>query len=475
MTFLLKHMDFKKGWFLVALIIVLIPSFFIHSQKYPDWGDDFAQYIYQSQQIHTPSTTYNQVLNINEYSSSKRSVFFSLVLSIISPTIEIQQYVDVISVLYTLSAVCFFLFLTTQYSSLISFTVTLSVFYNFLLLRLKSEVVPEFLYIALFFLILFLLFKYKKQSVYVIPVLLGLLVSVRFVGLSLVGAYLFMLIFEKEETIKIKATKVLLSVLVFGITVWILNGLILNKVVNHEVGLYGGIVSSGLSTQSVIENISLYVRYLTLFFEQEIPYWMNYIVTFFAFTFFIIGFVYSIIKKRDVVFFSFIFYFLFLFIYPYNADTIKYLIPIVPLLFYYIISGITIVINKIQFMYNQLVIVSFFAFVFLSNSKTVWLAIKNTHTSVGPYEASILKDFEYIKTLVKPNQNIAFGKPFIINLLANRDAYFLSTKNAPEILTNADFVLLPKSSINELYPNSKDITVQKADTVELTHFYLIKL
>jgi len=470
-----ENINIKKGWMLVALIIILIPSYFIHSQKYPDWGDDFAQYVYQAQQIRTPSSVYKQVVNVSEYSSSKRSVFFSFVLSVIKPTIEIQQYVDVISILYVFAAICFFLFLSVQYSLLTSLMATLSVFYNFLFLRLKSEVVPEFLYIALFFIILFLFIKYKRHSVYLIPVLLGLLVSVRFVGLSLVVAYLFVLILDKEETIKFKATKALLSVLVFGLTVWMINSLILNKVVNHEVRLYGDIVSSGLSIHSVINNVSLYVRYVTLFFEQEIPYWMNSIITFFAFTFFIIGFVFSIIKKRDITFFSFMFYILFLFIYPYNADTIKYLIPIVPLLFYYIAEGMILIANKIDFKYKHLGMVCFFAIIFLSNSKTIYLALKNTSASVSPYETSVLKDFEHIKTLVKPNQNIAFVKPFMVNLLADRDAYFLSAKKSQEIISKANFVLLPKSSIDELYPKSKDIVIQKGDTTELTNFYLIKL
>ena len=134
----------------LLLIIVLIPTYFIHTQKYPDWGDDFAQYVYQSQQIKSPSPIYKQVLNVEEYSSPKRSVFFSVVLSVVNPTIEIQRYVNLISLSYILAAVCFFLFLSKHFSLIISFLGSLCVFYNFLFLRLKSEVVPEFLFISLF-------------------------------------------------------------------------------------------------------------------------------------------------------------------------------------------------------------------------------------------------------------------------------------------------------------------------------------
>lgn len=68
------------------LILVLLPTFLVVNKEAFDWGDDFAQYIYQAQQINTPSDSYKQVLNVDEFSSSKRELFFSVVLSLIEPT-----------------------------------------------------------------------------------------------------------------------------------------------------------------------------------------------------------------------------------------------------------------------------------------------------------------------------------------------------------------------------------------------------
>ena len=199
----------KKLCYSIILIVFLVPTYFIHTQKYPDWGDDFAQYVYQSQQIHSPSQDYKQVLNVSEYSSPKRSVFFSVVLSVISPTIEIQNYVDVISISYILAAVCFFLFLSKHFSLTVSFLGSLCVFYNFLFLRLKSEVVPEFLFISLFCLVLLLLHSKKEWVKYSIPVLLALLVSLRFIGLSLLLAYVVHLLVSKQNSPKQKLKEII--------------------------------------------------------------------------------------------------------------------------------------------------------------------------------------------------------------------------------------------------------------------------
>ena len=163
---LFKDKGLNKLWYSLVLVVILFPTYFIHTQKYPDWGDDFAQYVYQAQQIHTPSQKYKEVLNVEGYSSSKRSVFFSVILSVIYPSTHIQNYVDVISILYILAAICCFIFLSSHFSHSISFITTLCVFYNFLFLRLKSEVVPEFLFIALFLLILHIAFIYFFRKMF---------------------------------------------------------------------------------------------------------------------------------------------------------------------------------------------------------------------------------------------------------------------------------------------------------------------
>lgn len=470
-----QNIKIQKLWCSFILIIILIPTYFIHSQKYPDWGDDFAQYIYQAQQINTPSDTYKQVLNVEEYSSPKRSVFFSVVLSVISPTIQIQNYINLISISYILAAVCFFLFLAAHFSLVISLIGTLCVFYNFLFLRLKSEVVPEFIFIALFYSILYLIINTKNWVKSVIPILLGLLVSIRFVGLSLLISYVIFLLVSKDKTTKQKLKEVSICLFIFAVIVASINHFFLSSINNQEVKLYGTLVLHGYNLNVFLNNVSIYSRYLTLFFEQEIPFWMNTIITFCVVSVFIIGLLVSFKNKRSILNFSFVFYCLFLFFYPYSGDTIKYLIPIVPLVIYYIIFGMNFILDFIQFKTKEIVIAGCLSIIVFSNSKTIWFAVNHHDDKIGPYELSVLNDFETVKKVVKVNENIAFGKPFIVNLLIDRDAYFLSNKNYNQVFTEANYVLSPKQKIQELYPKIEGIKITKGDTLELNNFYLIKI
>ena len=475
MAILFKNTSSNKCWYVLVLVIILMPSYFIHSQKYPDWGDDFAQYIYQSQQIHSPSQKYKEVLNVEGYSSSKRSLFFSVLLSIVQPSTDIQSYVSVISVMYIFAAICCFIFLSSQFSLVVSFVTTLCVFYNFLVLRLKSEVVPEFLYIALFLLILYCAFQTKKWISYIIPVLIALLISIRFIGLEMLLAYIVYLFFQKDVPLKNKIKSSIISVVITAAVCLLINMCFLNSVNNHEVSLYGSFVLANVNFQTVIDNIMIYSKYITLFFEQEIPFWMNTIITISVCLFFVIGFLYALIKNRTMIEFAFVFYFLFLFVFPYNGDTIRYLIPIVPVFMYYIVFGLHLILSRIKFRWNTQLIIVGLLIVLFSNSKTIWLAINHNNTNVNPYDLSVLNDFEIVKQKVKSSETIAFGKPFIINLLVDRDAYFLSQKNYNQVFLKANYVLVAKPFVSELYPKIKDIPISKGDTTELTNFYLIKL
>ena len=466
----------KKVVFALLLILVLIPTYFIHTRSYPDWGDDFAQYIYQSQQIHTPSKVYKEVLNIEEYSSGKkRSVFFSLTMSAITPTLVIEKYVNFIGVTYILAAVCFFLFLSFYYLPSISFLTTLCVFYNFLFLRLKSEVVPEFLFIALCFFILFVFQNCKKSKSVIMPFLIALLFSVRFLGLTMFLAYLLHVLFNTEKNGKEKLKEIIKAFAVFAIVVLIINTVFLQQVSNQEIKLYGSYLFENFDFNLFFKNAYVYITYIALFFEQEIPFWLNTIVIILVSVLFAVGFSISLKIKRGFIEYFYVIYFLFLFAYPVNNDTIRYLIPIMPLFFYYTLFGITTTLSFYNIKWSNIVILGCLLVVFISNSKTIWLAIKNENKSVGPYNELVLNDFQKIQKIVKENESIAFAKPFIISLLADRHSYFLSPSNYKDIFEKTNFVLLSKSSIAEIYPKTIGIKLSKGDTTELNCFYLIKL
>ena len=101
--------------------------------------------------------------------------------------------------------------------------------------------------------------------------------------------------------------------------------------------------------------------------------------------------------------------------------------------------------------------------------------MKHKDLNISPYDLSVLDDFKEVKERVGSKENIAFGKPFIVNLLADRNSYFISKENYIFVISKADYLLSPKEKISELYPKIKAIKISIGDTIELNNFYLIAL
>ncbi len=459
-----------------VLILVLLPTFFLVNSAKTDWGDDFAQYIYQAQQINTPSESYKQVLNVEEFSSSKRSVFFSLMLSFIEPTNSITPYLNLISCFYILAAVICFLFFTLKFSIRISFFTTLCLFYNFLFLRQKNEVLTEFLFIALLYVIVHLIILNRKKLNYVIPILIALLISVRFVGIVLLGAYLIHLIFLKQNSKKEKLIEVgylLGSVMLVLLSI---NLFFIETVSNKELSLYGSYTIDKITLYSMFDNVKIYSRYILFFFEQEIPFYINICITFCAVVFFAIGLFFSIKRDFGIIELTFFAYMICLFVFPYTGNILRYLVPILPLFFYYMVSGIITSVSNFLVVYLQHQIAAWFLVIVLfSNANTIWIAYKTKVEGIGPYNYSVQQDFKTISRHCKPAETIAFSKPFLINLFCDRNSYFLTNTNYAGLLNKADYFLISKKELGYLYFVTNEIKIPKGDTLSLNNFYLIKL
>lgn len=461
------------------LILVLLPTFLVVNKEAFDWGDDFAQYIYQAQQINTPSDSYKQVLNVDEFSSSKRELFFSVVLSLIEPTNSLSPYLNLISCLYILAAVICFLFFTLEFSIKISFIATLCLFYNFLFLRQKNEVLSEFLFVTLLYTVLHLILIKTTSSNnklrYVIPILIALLISVRFVGVALFLAYLVDLIILKKYSKKEKIKEAIIFITIVFTLIVGLNLFFLNNVPNREVNLYGSFIFKNISLYTVFENIKTYSRYIFYFFEQEIPFYLNYVISFLVIVFFAIGLFFSIKRSFGIIELTFFAYLICLFVFPYVGDSLRYLIPIVPLFFYYIIKGILCSSNFLVLYLQHQVAVWFLLIVLFSNVNSIWIDYQAKRKRLGPYSSSVLQDFKNVSQYCDSKETIAFSKPFLINLFCDRNSYYLTNTNYAKLIDKADYFLISKQELGYLYFITNEIKTVNADTLSLNHFYLLKL
>lgn len=461
--------------YIAILLLFLSPAFYLIHESYPDWGDDFAQYIYQSQHIWKSSSDYKQVLNVSEFSSPKRAIFFSVLLSFVNGGLAIKPYLIFNTFLFLAAAVCVFLFASTYLNHVLSMLVSLVMFYNFLVLRLQQEVLSEFLFIALLYLILYLAQAYYKKLKLFIPLLIALLISVRFVGVVVLVAYVFQILINANQNRKEKLKDVVYVFIINAVTLLLLNSVFVRGAHNEEISLYSNYTQNNISIESVWNNMKIYSQYILFFFEQEIPWYLNKIITILSIVFILIGLIMSFYQKATFTEYVFVGYVLALFIFPNSADTVRYLIPIFPLVIYYLTKGILFPSNFLAQYFQYYFTISFLLILILSNVNTVRLWWLNQKTQLNPYSVSVKEDFVKVKSIVKQNETVAFTKPFLINLFCDRNSYYLTNENCETIIPKVNYLLLAKNSLPEIHAKTSKIKLGVRDTTELNHFFLLKL
>lgn len=346
-------------------------------------------------------------------------------------------------------------------------------------LRQKNEVLSEFLFVTLLYTVLHLILIKTTSSNnklrYVIPILIALLISVRFVGVALFLAYLVDLIILKKYSKKEKIKEAIIFITIVFTLIVGLNLFFLNNVPNREVNLYGSFIFKNISLYTVFENIKTYSRYIFYFFEQEIPFYLNYVISFLVIVFFAIGLFFSIKRNFGIIELTFFAYLICLFVFPYVGDSLRYLIPIVPLFFYYIIKGILCSSNFLVLYLQHQVAVWFLLIVLFSNVNSIWIDYQAKRKRLGPYSSSVLQDFKNVSQYCDSKETIAFSKPFLINLFCDRNSYYLTNTNYAKLIDKADYFLISKQELGYLYFITNEIKTVNADTLSLNHFYLLKL
>ena len=405
---------FKKNKYVLVLAILLIPVFFINKTNDTDWGDDFAQYIYQSQHLYHASDEYKTVVNAFDHAPAKRGILFSLYLSINQNWQDVMAYKNLICVNYFLCALIVFLFFIQFFSKHESLLLVLCIFYNYHNLWLKNEIVAEFLFLMILYFIFFIQASKKIYPPLLYGFLFASLISVRFAGVIFLLAYLFHYLFlDKKSGSVFYVLKTLLWSIVFTA---VFNTIFLRQQNNIETEFYQLAFSNGMTWQMFLENLSIYVESIASYFEQELPAWINLLLIYPALLLALFGFMRSLIKQNSFSDFSFLAYILVLLFWDNSGTSKRYLIPILPVLFFYLLSGFKYFLQVFSIKKYALVMtIIYLSIIFVSNVNTI-LLFKHSQKNTGPLNQFLQNDFTKIEKLTPENAVIAFNKPLVINL-----------------------------------------------------------
>jgi len=188
----------KKNLFKIALILLIFPLTFININQFHDWGGDFAQYLDQTKDFLSGTSSFElEIIDSENFTPAQRGAGFSIMLSPIYYLFgnNIRFFIFFISIsLFLLGIVLFGVFNDKEipvYSKFVSLLLVLTILYNYHFLRLKMEIMPVFPFMLILYSCLILYKKESQTSFWMFSLLPGLLISMKNIVLHLSNPRLF--------------------------------------------------------------------------------------------------------------------------------------------------------------------------------------------------------------------------------------------------------------------------------------------
>ena len=439
-----------------------------------DWGDDFALYLMQADQLadfNSPLVT--KYLYNPEYPLMSPPAYppgFPFLLSFValfSPH-GLDAYMMYMNVFAIGFGMVVFYFFRRYFSFVTALICTLLIVYNAWFVAFKSEVLSDMPF-ALFFMLGFYLLKKRKHFLLAGGVI-GFCITIRSIGLAIpVGMMLYMLVMMLRNYVHEKDFNVKSSMnIYFGKIILVLILFYLLNILFTRQG-YTSIFLSADVWNTIKINLEYYFILIRSYLDLENPY-VPYLALLFKIFFtlcFIFGLVSSLITKRRVMDYIFLVYLAVLIVYPYHLTGFRFILPVFPFVMFYAIDTVFRLnqVLRVNVIYYQIGIVIPFALVYMIQIQKVNLEAKKMKP--GPCEIESVQAFHYISENTSANSTVLFSKPKALAYFTHR----FSLSNNPKGEVSEVEHLIKKYKVNYilLHTDNRNIPLEKFVEKENLH------
>jgi len=427
--------------FVPILIAVLLPILLLPLHNGHDWGDDFAQYLLQAKNI-TGEPSEKLVTNFEEYSPANKGWLFSILLVpvTLSDSHELLLGKIVITFFLLFLGTMLFVLLKSKTNVLAAALITGFFIYNYHILSLKDQILPDLLFAALLLVIEYVNGTKSKSNAFLITAILILLMTgIRSAGMVAFPALVIVVLLEyffyggmDKKVMRSAAISVLVSFA--GMALF----LAATGSKAESSGWYLKLIYLKSNPHSILENLNIYREAFRMFFEQEVPSFVNTISLLLITPAMVFGLLFRMIRKIGFTELFVIFYCGLLLIYPYHHEPIRFLVPVFAIGIIYMTEFYTILFTKWKPQYRALGMVGLSLFLLVTN-------LKNTVQSFTKPPSYLTNNvptkelFNYVETKVPSNQIVSFYKPWAFS-------YFTGHPSVPsKSYEKASFSILTKS------------------------------
>jgi len=437
-----------KTKYLILVAICCLPLFLINVKDSHDWGDDFAQYLIQAENIvkgnQQAESGYVYDNSFPVVAPPAYPVGFPLMLSTVYSLFghSIIHYSFLITAVLFLYCLVLALFLRNYFSWLTGLFMVLLFAYNPWTLSFKTEILSD-LPFSLLLLLSWMFYQKREKIFYLISagIVMALLFSTRgagfvfLVAICLHNGYLF---FKDKSPGARKNTlqnTSLLIVISTGIYFW-LNHVLFNIPSSEFLGFYQKAWMKSSSFDIIIQNLNYYVDVFKAFYHPQVEEWTfaTSVAESFAIGLMLMGLLFSLLKQRSFFDLLVWLYIILILLYPYTSSGFRFILPVIPFLMFYIVLGMKQIKFDINLSRHWLIIMVGTAVLLLYKPSIEKFIEERNVIIAGPQEKASEEAFQYINTHLNKNDLVVFKKPKALALYCHvKTTSVISTQTKVEI------------------------------------------
>ncbi|MBS1636534.1 MAG: glycosyltransferase family 39 protein [Bacteroidetes bacterium] len=411
----------------ILVLALLIPLLFLNTRNSHDWGDDFAQYIHQAQNI-SKGVSQNEtgyVFNPGAFLGPQAyPPGFPLLLAPVVSAWGVDYAAMEVYLSAFLMLACFtgFLILRHFYSFSTAFITTLIIAYNPVTISFKTEILSDIPFMFFSMLALWLAMK-KPHWLYAAGtgLILGFASQIRSIAVVLMLAVLLqqILTLKREDRLSFQSLRLPAILLVsfllcyFGIQwIWPANS------------AYPQFFDTNTPYQTAVIHLSSHNESLHKFFRDydvKDYFFINCIAASCLTAFGLLGFCRSLAVHKASLFNLYVLGYLIIIVsYKFGDTGLRFVFPLLFLIFFYAILGLKMAFSGwilkpsgLSFLFGFFILFSYYEP--LANMHAQRHAIAD-----GPCTPEATALFKFIQSQVPPSSVIAFDKPRALSLYTGR-------------------------------------------------------
>lgn len=414
-----------KEWIIVLLAFA--PVLFINVSASHDWGDDFAQYIFQAKCLVEGKSQSTLAITdpafYNVLGPPTRPIGLPLLLAPLYYFFGNNLFVFscLMSLCYYLIAIFTFRYLRDWIAFFPALLWTATMIYNPQFLQLKLAVLSDLPFIVLLF-IFFRIARMPLNTKHIIwlGVIAGFMICLRLIGIVLIPVYIIYWLTNKSirKSFSSFLKQPVLFSAVSTLLFFLLNNILFNA--TSESWTAYSFISGMIDRPTLLNTVHYYTFIFTLIYEQEVWGFANIIQKSFMLSLVLIGIVISFSKRIKIEDWFVMIYLGAMFLYPSCSAAIRFLMPVFPMLMLYQ----TETLNSLQipsYRLNNLKLIIIPFIVLLSYKINLQNIVQQQGVvQEGPQEKYAAEAFDFINKNLPENQTYAFAQHHAFILYTQR-------------------------------------------------------